>query len=349
MVIAGMLASGPKRNPMKFDLYIFNSYVPELDGDGPELYAKWLEQAELAEELGFHCVWLTEHHFGRFGGMMPNPQIIMAALAQRTKRIRLGTAVTLLPLHNPLRIAEDIAMLDIMSNGRIDVGVGRGMDWINFGAFGADKETAQERLVESIGVLQDAWTKEACSWHGRFFDVAGPITVLPRPVQQPHPPIWMTANRDAAHFRWIAEHGLDLMTIPWTLPSLNMSRQLIGEYREALHRSGHTGKVLGLFPVYVAESLDRARKEVEPHWVHMRQVAAESRGGQGTPEGTYEQTAAQDRAFFGDPEMCREMLAKIRDLGLDQLALQFHFGGLPQDRVLESMRLFMAEVAPAAS
>ena len=333
---------------MKFDLYIFNSYVPEFDGEGPELYAKWLEQVELAEELGFHCVWLTEHHFGRFGGMMPNPQIIMAALAQRTKRIRLGTAVTLLPLHNPLRIAEDIAMLDIMSGGRIDVGVGRGMDWINYAAFGSDKDSAQERLEESISVLRDAWTKEGCSWHGRFFEADGPITVLPRPVQRPHPPIWMAANRDPNHFHWIAEQGLDLMTIPWTLPSLDLSRELIAGYRQALNSSGHTGKVLGLFPVYVAESLERARAEVEPHWVHMRAVAAESRGGQGTPQGTYEQTAAQNRAFFGDPEMCRVLLRKIADLELDQLALQFHFGGLPQDRVLESMRLFMTEVAPAA-
>jgi alkanesulfonate monooxygenase SsuD/methylene tetrahydromethanopterin reductase-like flavin-dependent oxidoreductase (luciferase family) len=303
---------------------------------------------DLAEELGFHCVWLTEHHFGRFGGMMPNPQIIMAALAQRTRRIRLGTAVTLLPLHNPLRIAEDMAMLDVMSNGRVDVGVGRGMDWINFGAFGSDPATAQDRLEESIGMLQDAWTKERCSWEGRFFQVAGPITVLPRPVQRPHPPIWMTANRDVAHFRWIAEHGLNLMTIPWTLPSLDLSRELIAEYRSALRQSGRAGdgcKVLGLFTVYVAETLERAR-EIEPYWMNMRQVGAESRGGHDSHSLTYEQMAGEDRAFFGTPDMCRRLLERISDLGLDHLALQFHFGGLPQDRVLDSMRLFMSEVAP---
>jgi alkanesulfonate monooxygenase SsuD/methylene tetrahydromethanopterin reductase-like flavin-dependent oxidoreductase (luciferase family) len=327
---------------MNFDLYIFNSYVPELDGPAPELYAKWLEQVDLAEELGFHCVWLTEHHFGRFGGMMPNPQIIMGALAQRTSRIRLGTAVTLLPLHNPLRIAEDMAMLDVMSGGRVEVGVGRGMDWINFKAFGSDWATAQDRLEESIGVLRDAWTREGCAWQGRFFQADGPITVLPRPLQQPHPPIWMTANRDPDHFRWVGEHGLHLMTIPWNLPDLETSRQLIGEYRR---RAAPGGKVLGLFLAHLAETVDEAR-EVERYWRNMRQVGAESRGAPDAQALSFEELAAQHRAFFGTPAMCRDLLERIAPLGLDHLALQFHFGGLPQERVLASMRLFMSEVAP---
>jgi len=215
--------------------------------------------------------------------------------------------------------------------------------------FGSDPKTAQERLEESIGVLQDAWTKERCAWDGRFFQAAGPITVLPRPVQQPHPPIWMTANRDPAHFRWIAEHGLNLMTIPWTAPSMDESRRLIGEYRAALREFGtdHMGlKTLGLFPVFVADTVEEAR-EVEPYWINMRGIAAESRGLQETVIPTYEQVASQGRAFFGDPEMCRQFLKTIRDFDFDQLALQFQFGGLPQDKALKSMRLFMTQVAPA--
>jgi alkanesulfonate monooxygenase SsuD/methylene tetrahydromethanopterin reductase-like flavin-dependent oxidoreductase (luciferase family) len=334
---------------VKFDLYIFNSYMPELDGPATRLYASWFQQAELAEELGFHCLWLTEHHFKRFGGMLPNPQILMGALAQRVKRMRLGTAVTLLPIHNPLRIAEDIAMLDVMTNGRVDVGVGRGMDWINFEAFGADHATAQERMIEGIEVLRAAWTKEHITWHGQFFRCESPVTVLPRPVQEPHPPIWMTANRDPAHFRWIAEHGLHLMTIPWTAPSMPEARRLVGEYREALCTSGNDKKglkTLGLFPVYVAETLEEARK-IEPYWRNMRAVAAEARGSPDMITPTYEQVAAEHRAFFGDPDMCRDYLQEIKEFGFDQLALQFHFGGLPQEKSLNSMRLFMAEVAPS--
>ncbi len=333
---------------MKFDYYIFTPYVPELDGDGPTLYSKWIEQVDLCEELGFSCVWITEHHFHHFGGMLPNPQILMATLAERTKRIRLGTAVTLLPLHNPLRIAEDMAMLDILSKGRIDVGVGRGMEWLNFQAFGSEWATAQERVEEGIEILKDAWTKENCTWQGRFFQNEKPITVLPRPVQQPHPPIWMTANRDPAHFRWIGKHGLNLMTIPWVLPSLDISREFIAEYRAGLRDARHNPddfEVLGLFPVYVAETSERALREMGPHWRNMRRIATEARGGTAL-EPEFETLVAANRALFGDPDSCRRQLDRIRDLGLTRIALHTHVGGLPQDRVLESLRLFMTEVAP---
>src|SRR5438477_13181403 len=97
-----------------------------------------------------HCAWFTEHHFRPFGGMLPNPQVLMGALAQRNQRIRLGTAVTVLPLHNPLRIAEDMAMLDVISGGRLEVGVGRGMPSPYYGLFDADWDTAQDKLEEQI-------------------------------------------------------------------------------------------------------------------------------------------------------------------------------------------------------
>src|SRR5438309_12056153 len=124
---------------VKFDYYILNTYVPESDGPATVLYEKWIEQVTLAEELGFDGAWFTEHHFGRFGGMLPSPQMLMAALAQRTSRIRLGTAVVLLPMHHPLRIAEEMAMLDILSNGRLNVGVGRGMASQPYTVFGTDR------------------------------------------------------------------------------------------------------------------------------------------------------------------------------------------------------------------
>src|SRR4051794_38940777 len=93
---------------ISFDYYLLNSYVPEIEGDASALYARWIEQIVLADELGFGCAWLTEHHFHPFGGMLPSPQLLIAALASRTRRIRMGPAVTILPLHNPIRIAEDM-------------------------------------------------------------------------------------------------------------------------------------------------------------------------------------------------------------------------------------------------
>ena len=121
---------------MKFGYYILNTYVPELDGESPDLYAHWLEQIDAAENLGFDSLWITEHHFRNFGGMMPSPSVLLAAAAQRTKKMRLGSAVSILPMHNPLRIAEEFAMVDLFSNGRLNFGAGRGMHPMEYAVFG---------------------------------------------------------------------------------------------------------------------------------------------------------------------------------------------------------------------
>src|SRR5579883_552821 len=333
---------------MKFDYYIFNSYVPELDGDASDLYAKWLEQIDVADELGFTTAWFTEHHFHQLGGMMPSPQLIMAAVAQRTKRIRIGTAVTLLALHNPLRIAEDLAVLDVMSGGRVDVGIGRGMEWLNYAAFGSDWRTSQERCEEGVDVLREAWTSDCFSWHSEFLECDG-VRLMPKPVQKPHPPIWFTANRDPNHFKWVGQRGLNLMTIPWTNPSFDMAAPLVGQYREALREAGHdpaSREVLSLFPVYVSDSDEQAQREVETYWQNMRGIVAAARGDT-RREDPSAVLIADDRALFGGPKSVRRQVERIRDeIGPTHLCLQFHFGGLPQDLVLKSMRLFMTEVAP---
>jgi alkanesulfonate monooxygenase SsuD/methylene tetrahydromethanopterin reductase-like flavin-dependent oxidoreductase (luciferase family) len=340
----------PERTPaLLFDYYLLNTYVPELDGQAPELYDKWLAQVDLAEELGFDCAWFTEHHFRLFGGMLPNPQVLMGALAQRTKRIRLGTAVSILPLHNPLRIAEDVAMLDVLSHGRIEVGVGRGMPTKDYGLFGADWDTAQDKLEEQIGVLRAAWTQDEMCWDGQFMQVPEPISVMPKPVQQPHPRLWMTANREASHFRWIGRNGIHLMTLPWILPSFDLSRSLIAEYHDGLREGGHDPakfEVLAMFPVYVGDTAEAARREIEPHWNHWRAIAAGERGADQWKVMTYDFVVENTRAIFGDREMCRAAVRRIQDaLGLTRLSLVFHFGGLSQERTLASMRLFAREVA----
>ena len=122
---------------MKFGYYLLNTYVPELDGESPELYARWLEQIDTAEDLGFDSLWVTEHHFRYFGGMMPSPSVLLAAAAQRTRNMRLGAAVSILPMHNPLRIAEEFAMVDLLSNGRVILGAGRGMHPTEYKVFSA--------------------------------------------------------------------------------------------------------------------------------------------------------------------------------------------------------------------
>jgi alkanesulfonate monooxygenase SsuD/methylene tetrahydromethanopterin reductase-like flavin-dependent oxidoreductase (luciferase family) len=335
---------------VKFDYYVLSTYHPSIDGDGPQLYAKWLDQVSLAEELGFDCAWFTEHHFGRFGGMLPSPQLLMAALSQRTHRIHLGTAVVLLPFHHPLQVAEETATLDILSGGRLEVGVGRGMASQPYLLFGTRPEEAQEKLEEQVEMLVSAWTSVPFRWKGKYFDCPDPIVVRPRPLQQPHPRLWMPANTDLSHAHWIGQHGLHLMTPPW-LQGLAVARNIIAAYRTGLRDGGHdpgSHEVLAFLPVYVGETTESAREESERYWRGFREVSDEERGGPPPNALSCEAMVADSRLIFGDAEQCRRHVARITsELSVDRLALMFHFGGMPQEHALASLRRFATLVAPS--
>jgi alkanesulfonate monooxygenase SsuD/methylene tetrahydromethanopterin reductase-like flavin-dependent oxidoreductase (luciferase family) len=334
---------------MKFDYYVLSTYFPAVDGEGPELYGKWIEQVTLAESLGFDCAWFTEHHFGRFGGMLPSPQLLMAALAQHTHRIRLGTAVVLLPMHHPLRIAEETSELDILTGGRLNVGVGRGMVTQPFHIFGGDG-TDQSKFEEQVEMLVAAWTEAPFHWEGRYYQCQDPITVRPRPVQQPHPPMWVPANRDTSHARWIGRHGFNLMTPPW-LMGFETTRSIVEAYQTGLADAGPSAagrEVLAYLPIYVGETSERARQESEQFWRGFREVSDEERGSPSPDALPCEAMVAQSRLIFGDPDLCRRHIARIdAELHVDRLALMFHFGGMPQELALASIRRFASEVAPA--
>ena len=336
--------------PLKFDYYTFNSWMPEVDGTGPELYAKWTEQIKLADELGFHCAWFTEHHFGMLGGMLPNPQLLTAALASRTKRIRFGSAVSLLSLHNPLRIAEDMAVLDVLTNGRVEVGAGRGMAQTNYAAFGADPDTAQERFEEALEVMVRGWTEEDFTWDGRFFQWTKPVTVRPRPVQQPHPPVWLPVSHDPEHGRDMGRRGFNLMMIPWRA-GFETARRIIDEYRAGLREAGideHSREILGMYYTHVAETPELAKAQAAEPWANHARISAADRGTPDPMSRDYDAVVARTSSIFGDVDMCRGHIRRIQDqLGLDRVACVFHFGGMPQAKVMASMELFASEVAPA--
>jgi alkanesulfonate monooxygenase SsuD/methylene tetrahydromethanopterin reductase-like flavin-dependent oxidoreductase (luciferase family) len=336
---------------LTFDVYTLNSYVPEADGSGPDLYRKWAEQTVAAEELGFDCAWFTEHHFRPFGGMLPSPPLLIAALAQQTRRIRLGTAVVILPLHNVVAVAEETAMLDILSGGRLEVGIGRGMDHQYLDVFDADASTAQERLEEQVAVLRAAWGPKPLHWNGRYVHCAAPVDVLPKPVQQPHPRLWVTANREPSHAYWIGRQGLHLMTIPWVLPDLESSRRMVAAYREGVRDAGHDPtqlEVLALCPAYVAETPQQVRAEAAEAWTRFRRISAAAQGAAPPGPDAIDLIIANERALFGDPATCRRRIQEIHDaIGMTRVALHFDFGGLSQAQVLGSMRRFMHEVAPA--
>jgi alkanesulfonate monooxygenase SsuD/methylene tetrahydromethanopterin reductase-like flavin-dependent oxidoreductase (luciferase family) len=154
-----------------------------------------------AETYGFDSVWPAEHHFTEYG-YCASPALSLAALALETRRVRLGTGVVVLPLNHPLRVAEDFALLDLMSDGRVDLGVGRGYQPLEFTRYGVDQTRTREMFHEAVEVIRRAWTEETVTFHGAHYRFEG-VPVRPRPLQRPHPPIWMAGGvlRGADRYR----------------------------------------------------------------------------------------------------------------------------------------------------
>src|SRR6266542_6781895 len=153
-----------------------------------EVYGHALAECKLADELGFDTVWLAEHHFSAYG-ICPSLAVLAAAVARETSRVRIGTAVVIAPFAHPVRIAEEWAMIDILSVGRLAFGLGRGYQPKEFVGLSISMEKTRERFDESLEVIRRAWTQERCSFEGEFFQVRD-LCVLPKPVQKPHPPLW---------------------------------------------------------------------------------------------------------------------------------------------------------------
>ena len=169
-------------------LHLFENPVHKTEHD---IIHEQMELMRAAEETGFDSVWPAEHHFTEYG-YCASPALSLAAIASQTKRIRLGTGIVVLPMNHPLRVAEDYAFLDHLSNGRIDLGVGRGYQPLEFQRYGIDQSTTRGQFQEALEVIQQAWTRDTVSFEGehyRFHEVP----VRPKPLQQPCPPIWMAA------------------------------------------------------------------------------------------------------------------------------------------------------------
>jgi natural product biosynthesis luciferase-like monooxygenase protein len=343
---------------VKFGYYILNTYVPELDGESRELYAHWFEQIDAAENLGFDSLWVTEHHFRYFGGMMPSPSVMLAAAAQRTKRLRLGASVSILPMHNPLRIAEEFAMVDLLSNGRLNFGAGRGMHPTEYAVFGYDWNTAQTRLPEALDVVIKAWTGGEFEWRGPHYQFPK-LSVYPKPAQKPHPPIYVTANRDPESFAMIAARGHHLMTLPWVATN-EVQGSRVRQYQASLGGAGHAAEqrdIFVMYPAYVGADDAQARAEVIEHWQRWRLFAlaalnldpSKGEAYKGVFNHLeYDAMVRDSRGVFGGPDTCAAILRRISEaVGATHIGLTFHFGGLSHEKVLKSMERFARHVRPA--
>ena len=201
----------------------------------PEIYERAFHRIDVMEQSGYDAVWLAEHHFSSFS-VCPSIHLVGAQIAARTKRLRIGTGVSLAAFYNPLRLAEEVALLDVLSGGRVNWGAGRGYQKGEFEAFGVDPDQSYDVFREHVEVVLAAWTQEHASYSGRHFECHD-VEVLPKPLQEPHPPVWMAASSPES-MSWAADRGFSIMLDPHSPHERIADKREF--YRERLETAGHS-------------------------------------------------------------------------------------------------------------
>lgn len=319
-------------------------------------YRDIVAQIELGDELGFDAAWLGELHFSRAFSLLADPLMVLAAAAQRTRRIRLGTAVTLLPLHNPVKVAEEAAICDLLSDGRLELGVGRGTAPLHYAGYAIPQEESRERFDEALEFILAAWGNERFSFDGRYFG-ARDLTIVPRPLQQPHPPVRIAANSPDT-FPFAARRGLAIFATPLINPPDKLHAGL-DVYRGILPN----GDTALAFPVHVADSRAEARRDSEAGLLRFLREAAERLRPLGDHDvrsfEAFRQVLARiervtfddidrEMGVFGDPAYCIDRVQALkREYGMDEFICYFNQGGvMPHALVRQSMTRFAREVMP---
>lgn len=319
-----------------------------------------LEQIELADRLGIEQVWLGEHHFSRHG-LLSALFTFAGHVAARTKRIRIGTGVVVLPVHNAIHVAEQAATLDILSGGRLDLGVGSGYQRREFDGLGIDIEDSRERFQESIDVILKAWTENTLTYHGKYTHVDD-LEIVPKPIQQPHPPIYVAVSTSPASIEFAASQALPIM-LGGPTASMGTAPQAIINWRAEMDRFGHDHAHINppvAMDIHVAPTVEEAEDDALGRADFSAKILAKI-GSPAAADGTmpkgYENWAnrQQDRALAienrsrtlrGTPELVTERLRSVQEQGVEQVFGFFGFPGLPQEKVLRSIEMFAKEVMP---
>ena len=345
---------------MKFATFMLNE---NRHGQVPgEILNRSIEEAVLAENLGFDAVWLAEHHFSDYG-VAPSTAVLAAAIAARTSTIRIGTGVLVLPFQDPLRAAEDFAVLDQISGGRLDFGVGRGYQPHEFAGFGVDMAESRDRFDEVLDIIEGLWSNETFSYHGKYYQV-DEVSLMPRPLQQPTPPIWVAAVSPDS-FERVARMGKPFMTAP-SIASLEKVRKNFDIYTKTLAEEGID--LDPTFPVqrHVYIGADEADAYETPReafmWYQNRnQQLMATKTGQHDPSYAFYAKAQSNKqdldydvlvnsesTLLCTAAQAIDRIKKIEEvLDLNYLLGTFQFGGLTKEHAEASMRRFAEDVMPA--
>lgn len=318
---------------------VVDHYPHHVERNVARFYEELLEQARLADELGFESFWIAEHHFSEYG-VVPRPAIILASMAAVTSNIKLGTAVTVLPFDDPLRIAEDYAMLDILSKGRMILGVGSGYLQHEFAGFNLDLATKREYFDESLQLIRLAWRGQPINFNGTHYKVKDVrLNVLPL-QSPPQIAVAMLRNESAAH---IGAMGLPIMTIPYATTELISELKLtVDAFRSAFvvsHGPENARAYFGLH-TYCAESTEDARIDCRS-WMDLyvkTRLYAKQR--------SFDALVEKDLIACGDPDEILRVARRYKAAGLTDFLAITNFGGMPNDKVVASMKLIAKHVIP---
>ena len=334
---------------MEFGIF---DQLPCADYQSPAArYADIISQGQFADELGFDAVWLAEVHFNPRFSVLPAPLLPGAAIAQTTRRIKIATAVNLMPLHHPVRLAEEFATLDVISEGRAILGTGRGAMLQQYAGYGIQVDEGRDRFLEGLDLVLKAWTSDELDYQGNYYQVSG-VRVVPKPYQQPHPPVYIASN-SVDTFPMVGELGQNILIAPIVV-TLDGAQSGLSEYRKTLVENGHdpAEKKVNI-NMLVHATKNEGSSAVQEYETSVRNYLSILQGNRSrvitgrTRDLSYEHVSTELSAI-GSPERIIAKLEEIKELlGADEFMCWFTAGGLmPNEDVHASMRLFAEEVIP---
>ena len=365
---------------MRFGMF-YELQMPKPWGPDAEYNTLWqaVEQVTYAEEMGFEHVWLVEHHFLTEFAHSSAPEVTLAIMAERTSKMRLGFGVVLSPVHHPLHVAARVATLDIFSNGRVDVGVGRTKGPYQVTPFGADVSQTQSMMTEMLECLPKMWTQEVFSHEGQHWSIP-PREVIPKPIQKPHPPLWMACTQEDT-FRMAGDLGLGCLVN--TLGGTDKTRLLIDAYYDSIENANPVGHFLNKQVVastigfcdengkkarekgadvaswYLNQSKQRFALEwagVDPDGVppeYQFYVSGGAVSGGGPSQDPQQQSVpSQDDLLggggycVGNPDDCIRVIEEFESMGVDEVMPIFQAGHATHKEVMNSIKLFGKYVIP---
>lgn len=328
-------------NDLRVSIFSVNDHHPAMERTIPQLYTEVMEQCELAEDLGYDTFFCAEHHFHEYG-VVPDPAVMLAAIGQRTKKIRLGTAISILTFHDPRRLAESYSMLDMMTGGRLVYGVGSGYLAHEFEGYDEDPAEKRDKFNENLDVIKKLMAGERLSYEGKFTKSSNvALNVLPH--QGKLPPIYVAvlARPGAYH---VGKQGNRLFTVPYaSCENFDDIGAMLAEYRKGREEAGlprdEDDHVFTLH-AHVAESQAACDANIkEPYELYVRtRLYAKMH--------TYEDILDNGICLFGDPDHVADKMFRLWEMGIRHVACLSNFGNMERTAVENSMRLMMDEVMP---